>query len=200
MKFPIIKTKVLVLAHDVNTGLKSNTDKLPSPPLKTDTMDGYLTEYENKRAEIVAAEAVLKQLYEEEAEIFENIESGTKQNIGYTESVAKGNAAILALISWGVPAARQPLLPPGQPRVLEIIGQGDAWVQVDWKEPVDGGKVASYVVRRSADGEDFVDAKTETASESILLNQPTGKKLVYQVVAINKAGESLASNTVSLVL
>lgn len=73
-------------------------------------------------------------------------------------------------------------------------------MQIDWKEPIGGGKVASYIVRRSEGGGDFVDAKTASDSDSILLNQPTGKKLTYQVVAINKAGESLASNIVSLVL
>ena len=35
----------------------------------------------------------------------------------------------------------------GQARTLEAPRQGDGWVFLDWKEPVDGGKVAAY--RRS---------------------------------------------------
>ena len=44
------------------------------------------------------------------------------------------------------------------------------------------------------------DAATAVESEAALFNQPPDKKLIYQVVAINKAGEGLPSNTVSIVL
>ncbi len=200
MKFPKEKAQVLALSHTVSNGLTANAGTFPQPPVKPGDIDTAMTNYDAKSTEIVAAEAVVKQLYEEREVFYEEITDGTTRNLRYVEAIAGGDAGTLALVGWGNPSARTPLQPPGQPRVLEIIGQGDAWVQIDWKEPIDGGKVASYVVRRSENGGDFVDAKTETASESILLNQPTGKKLAYQVVAINRAGESVASNTISLVL
>lgn len=200
MKFPREKAKVLILAQTANDGFKANTTIYPNPTVKTSAMDADLAAHAAKRAEIVAAEALVRQLYGEEAEIFERIEGGTGQNIKYAESVANGDAAKLALIGWGVAAAKTALEKPGQSRVLEIIGQGDGWVQLDWKEPSDGGKVNSYIVERSEDGVNFIEAKTEIESESILLNQPKGVKLIYRVTAINKAGKSLPSNTISLML
>ena len=201
MRFPKDKAKILILSQDVNEGLKTNETTFPSPPYRTNQMDADLAAHEAKRAQIVAAEAAVRQLYEDEKPIFDRIEDGTKQNIKYGESVANGDDAILGLINWGNPSQPKPLEKPGQPRVLEIVGQGDGWVQIDWKEPVGGGKVASYIVRRSEDGgSKFDDATTVSISEATLLNQPKGKKLIYQVVAQNKAGDSMASNTVTLTL
>lgn len=200
MKFPKAKNQILALAQTSNNGFKANVTTFPAPPTKTTDMDADLLAQSLKRDEIIAAEALVKQLYEEEDEIFERIETGTKSNLRYAESVAKGDAGTLALVSWGNPSAKSPLEKPSECRALEIIGQGDGWVQIDWKEPIGGGKVSSYIVERSEDGVNFIEAKTEIVSEAILLNQPKGKKLIYQVVAINKAGKGVASNTVSLTL
>lgn len=201
MQFPRDKANALIKTHEVNEGFKANTATFPNPPNKTEDMDADFTAREAKQAEIVAAKAVLTGLEDEEDEIYQRIIRKSKRNINYGESVADGNEATLALIAWGNPKARTPMQPPGQPRVLEIIGQGDGWLQADWKEPVDGGKVASYTMQRSGDGgTKWEDAGTFTASEAILLNQPKGEKLIYQVIAQNKAGVSMASNTISLVL
>ena len=45
-------------------------------------------------------------------------------------------------------------------------------------------------------------AKVQVAieSETSLINQPRGAKLEYRVIAVNKAGEGQASNTVMVVL
>jgi hypothetical protein len=200
MKFPKTKNEILALAQTVNNGLKANTTIFTRPSTETSVMDTDLAAHMAKRDEITAAEALVRQLYEDDAEILERIEDGTKSNLKYVESIAKGDAGTLALVGWGVPSARTALEKPAECRALEIVGQGDGWLQIDWKEPIGGGKVASYIVERSEDGVTFVEAKTETVSESILLNQPKGKKLIYQVVGINKAGKGMASNTVNLML
>lgn len=198
MKFPTEKPAILALATTANNGFAANVSTFPQPPVGVNTMSDRLTAYQAKRDEITAAEAVVKNLYEEEDEIFESIENGTKRNLRYAESIANGDAGTLALVGWGNPSPRQPLQPPSECRALEIIGQGDGWLQIDWKEPISGGKPASYIVERSEDGVNFTQVKTETASESILLNQPKGVKLIYQVVAINRAGRGLPSNTINI--
>jgi len=137
---------------------------------------------------------------QEKNEILERIATAARNDIDYGVIIAQGNDAILQEIGWGTRAAPTALQPPGQCRAFEIIGQGDGWVRLDWKEPSDGGKVAAYKVQRSDDGANFADAATAVESEAALFNQPKGKNLIYQVVAINKAGEGLASNTVSIVL
>lgn len=198
MRFPTDKPGILALATTANNGFTANVSTFPEPPAKTEDMTADLAAHQAKSDQITAAEAVVRNLYEEEDEIFDRIENGTKRNLKYAETVANGDAGILALVGWGNPSGRTPLQPPNECRALEIIGQGDGWVQVDWKEPIGGGKVASYIVERSEDGVNFTEAKTETASESILLNQPKGVKLIYQVRAINKAGKGLPSNTVTI--
>lgn len=125
MKYPKEKAKVLVLAHTVNSGLKKNTTTFPSPPVTTTAMEADLDAYEAKREEITEAEAVVKQLYGDEEELYDRINSGTPRNLRYVESIADGDPGILALVGWGNPSERQPLQPPGQPRALEIVGQGD---------------------------------------------------------------------------
>ena len=72
---------------------------------------------------------------------------------------------------------------------------------MDWKEPADGGKVATYVIQRSEDGgTSWVVAGASVPSEYTLYNQPTNKPLLYQVVAVNRAGEGMPSNVVSVTL
>ncbi len=103
----------------------------------------------------------------------------------------------LALIGWGghsAPMARQA---PSQPRNLER--QGEGWVHLDWKQGTDGGKPSAYTVQRREmpDGA-WTQAATAVDVEITLTNQPHSKPLEYRVLAMNRAGESDASNTVAV--
>lgn len=90
---------------------------------------------------------------------------------------------------------------PEQPRTLEAAQQGDSWVFLDWKELIGGGAVAFYRIERRArpDG-DWGEAGSAIPNEYTLINQPKGVELEYRVVAVNRAGESLPSNAVTVVL
>ncbi|CAN5496954.1 hypothetical protein BH10ACI1_BH10ACI1_19860 [soil metagenome] len=195
-EFPKDETSTIILAQKVANGIRDNDTTFPTPPVAGAALLGDLDLYFAKNAEIQAAKAATRLKVQEKNTVYARIRSGTRDNIDYAAIVAKGNEAILDLVSWGNPAPGQRLALPGQSRAFEIIGQGDGWMRTDWKEPIDGGEVASYIVRRSEDGVNFVDAATVTASDAVLFNQPTGKKLIYMVVAINRAGEGLPSNTV----
>ena len=86
-------------------------------------------------------------------------------------------------------------------RALEAPRQGDGWVFLDWKEPVDGGKVAAYKIeRRERPSGPWTDAGMAIESEITLSNQERGKEWEYRVIAVNKAGEGVPSNTVMAVL
>jgi hypothetical protein len=50
------------------------------------------------------------------------------------------------------------------------------------------------------DGESWVTAGTFIGAEAKLTNLERGKELEFHVVALNKAGESLPSNSVTVVL
>ncbi len=89
----------------------------------------------------------------------------------------------------------------GQARTLEAPRQGDGWVLLDWKEPVDGGKVAAYKIeRRERPSGPWTDSGMAIESEITLSNQERGKEWEYRVIAVNKAGGATPSNTVMVVL
>lgn len=198
--FPKDETSTILLAELVANGMRNNSSVFPNPAVDPSSVQTDLAAYRAKLSSIQAAEAQTRLEIQEKNEIYERIRRATRYNIDYGETVARGDAAILELISWGNRAEGQRLQPPGQCRALEIIGQGDGWVRLDWKEPIDGGAVASYKLQRSEDGARFSDVGTAVESIAALFEQPTGKKLFYRVAAINRAGEGLPSNTVSLTL
>ena len=90
---------------------------------------------------------------------------------------------------------------PGQARTLEAPREGEGWIYLDWKEAVDGGAVAAYKIQRRLrpDGA-WSDVGIAVESEITLTNQERGKEWEYRVLAVNKTGESEASNTVMAVL
>lgn len=198
-RFPTDEKGILAQARRTNTGLQNNPTTFPNPPEAPADVKKDIDAYDAKDAEIQAAQALLTRLFEEKSEIVQRVARKTKDNIAYGEIVAKGDNAILEEISWSTRAAPKELQKPGQCRNFEIISQGDGWFVVDWKEPKDGGKPASYIVLRSEDGgQNWVEVKTAVVSEATLVNQPSGKKLIYQVVAINRAGQGMPSNIVTI--
>ena len=79
--------------------------------------------------------------------------------------------------------------------------KGKGWVFLDWKAPIDGGRVAAYrIMRRERDGGSWEDVGTAVISEATLVEQPKGKELEYNVVAVNKTGDGEPSNTAMVVL
>jgi hypothetical protein len=199
-RFPISETDTIVLAQLVANGIANNPTTFPNPPVLPAVLTGGITDYNDKINEIQASEAATRLLVQEKNASYDIVRQGTRDLVDYAQIVAKGNPAILELIGWGPRAEPQALQPPGQPRYFEIIGQGDGYARFDWKEPLDGGEVAAYNLMRAEDGANFVIAGTFTASEGAVFEQPTGKKLFYNVVALNRAGSGVASNTVSVVL
>jgi len=107
----------------------------------------------------------------------------------------------LKLLGWGGRKGGAALEPPGQPRTLEAPRQGEGWIFLDWKAPVDGGKVASYTIQRRERPEGaWSIAGVATETETTLTGQERGKEFEYRVIAVNKAGEGTPSNTLMAVL
>lgn len=197
-EFPDDEVGTVILGRKVANGIKINAATFPSPAVPGTDMLTDFNAYDAKNVSIQEKKAALMLETQEKNTIYKRIRNATRRNIDYAEIVANGDNAILELVGWGTRADPQRLAEPGQSRALEIIGQGDGWVRLDWKEPIDGGSVASYKVQRSEDGAKFADVGTAVVSDAALFEQPTGKKLFYRVVAINRAGEGLPSNTVTL--
>ena len=198
--FPQDETKIIELAQKVSSGIANNAATFPNPPVTAAALNTELAAYFDAANEVQQAKADLMQKTQTKNAALEAVTGATRSNVDYGVLVAKGDDAVLREIGWGTRAAPTALQAPGQCRAFEIIGQAAGSVRLDWKEPSDGGKPAAYKVQRSEDGATWTDAAVAVESEAALFNQPTGKTLIYQVVAINKAGEGLASNTVSLTL
>ena len=65
----------------------------------------------------------------------------------------------------------------------------------------DGGAVAAYKIeRRERPAGECILVSMAIESEATLNNQERGKDWEYRVIATNKAGESVPSNTVSAVV
>ena len=72
---------------------------------------------------------------------------------------------------------------------------------LNWKSPSDGGKVAAYKIERREHPEGpWTDAGMAMETEAMLHNQERGKDWEYRVIAVNKAGEGIPSNTVAAVV
>ena len=75
----------------------------------------------------------------------------------------------LKLIGWSGKETPAALAPPGEVRQLEAPKQGEGWVFLDWKQPVDGGSVIAYKIQRRnrTDGA-WQDVATAIETESTL--------------------------------
>jgi len=102
--------------------------------------------------------------------------------------------------TWGASEPVAPIL-PGQARTLEAPRQGEGWIFLYWKEPVDGGKVDTYKIQgRERPSGPWTDAGMAIESEISVSSQQRGKEWEYRVIAVNKAGEGQPSNTVMAIL
>ena len=124
-----------------------------------------------------------------------------KANIRYAEDAAKKNTEKLSQIGWSGRKERSPLEAPGQVRSLEVLQEGDGWLVLDWKHPIDGGRVSAYRVRcREFETGGWHDVAMAIDTEVLINDQKRGVELAYEVVAVNKAGAGEPSNIITVTL
>jgi len=199
-RFPDREAEIKALAQSIITGLTGSTD-FPNPPVSPAELQAQLNSFISLGDAQVAAQAAAQQATEAKQAGHDVLISSMKSVLRYAEDAADGNSAKLAALGWSGKAAPTPLQLPGQPRSLEALRQGEGWLVLDWKAPAEGGKAAFYrLERRKAAGGSWELAGMATESEATLNNQERGKEWEYRVIAINKAGESGPSNSVTAVL
>lgn len=201
-KFPGTQTGKIALAQEMANGFEENAGVYPAPPTSVAAQKARIASVQAKKNAVTQADATKRAAVKALEDEIELMEDEMTENIDYAELVSKGDDAKLRLISWSGRAAPKAQEKPGQPRVLEIVKQGAGWVQLDWKEPIDGGSVQSYRIMRRAvkEGGDMSEAGSSIVSDAILVEQTRGVELEYAVVAINKAGESEPSNSIMITL
>lgn len=199
-RFPDREAELKALAQSIITGMTDNPD-FPNPPVSPAELQAQLNSFISLGDKQIADQATAQQSTEAKQAGRDLMAGSMKSMLRYAEDAVNGNSAKLAALGWSGKAAPTPLQPPGQPRSLEILRQGEGWLVLDWKAPADGGKTAFYrLERRKAFGGSWELAGMATESEATLNNQERGQEWEYRVIAVNKAGESGPSNTVTAVL
>ena len=203
-RFPIREAEIKSLAQNMVTGLTGQEGippLFPSPPVAAAALQTLLEALITLSDTQVAAQAAAEQATQAKATALEDLVTAMKADLRYAEDHVNHDDAQLSVLGWGAKAAATALEAPGQPRSLEAPRQGEGWIFLDWKPPVDGGIVAAYKIeRRERPTGNWMLAALAIESEATLNNQERGKDWEYRILATNKAGESEPSNTIAAVL
>ena len=200
-KFPRREDGIVALAGEMSAGLTANPTVYPAPPVAPLDLETAMGTYIAAREAAVAEAAAAEQATTTKEEALEGLTDAMKADLRYAENTVDFDDDKLKLLGWGGRKAGTSLEPPGQPRTLEAPREGEGWLFLDWKEPVEGGKVASYKIERRERPEGpWSIAGVAMETEVTLASQERGKEFEYRVIAVNKAGEGMPSNTVMAVL
>ena len=200
-RFPRTEPEVVALAEAMITGLTTNAVVYPAPPVAVLDLTAAKTAYITALNVAIAAAAAAEAATTDKDEKLDDLIDAMKSDIRYAENTVDFDDDKLKLIGWAGKKAPTPLAIPGQTRLLEAPRQGDGWVFLDWKAPIDGGAPSAYkVTRRERPAGAWEDVATAVITEATLVEQPKGKELEYRIIAVNKAGEGEPSNTEMVVL
>jgi len=200
-RFPRTEPEVVALAEAMIMGLTSNAVLYPAPPVAVLDLTAAKTAYITALNAAIAAKAAAEAATTSKDDVLETLTDAMKSDIRYAENTVDFDDDKLKLIGWAGKKAPTPLAVPGQTRLLEAPRQGDGWVFLDWKAPIDGGAPSAYkVMRRERPDGPWEDVATAVITEATLVEQPKGKELEYRIVAVNKAGDGEPSNTEMVVL
>jgi len=200
-RFPISEAEITTLAQDLIHGLSAYAEDFPAPPVAPAELETALAAYVTARETATAGAAAAAQGTAAKEEALQALTDLMKAVIRYAENTVAFDDGKLQLLGWGGRKSRTSLDAPGQVRTLEVLREGEGWVYLDWKDPVDGGRVAAYKVQRRRRNEGpWIDVGMAVDSEVTLNGQESGVELEFHVIAVNKAGEGPPSNSVRAVL
>ena len=200
-RFPRKESDVAALASQMITGLKEHAEEFPAPPRSVEQLEASLSEYRGMLEAAVIASAAASEAYEDKTEALETLVEDMKLVLGYAENTMKNDPTKLKNLGWDGRKDPSSPQPPGQVRALEVKREGPGWIYLDWKRPIEGGVIAAYHVQvgHSELGEWKV-VSTCFDTMAVLMGQERGVELYYRVVAVNRTGEGLPSNTVTALL
>jgi hypothetical protein len=200
-RFPRTESEIKALAQNIVTGLAANAADFAAPPVASIALQALLDSFITLCDEQVAALSAAEQVTQTKTAGLEELITAMKADLRYAEDAVDYDDAKLTALGWGGKSAATALGVPGQPRSLEVPRQGEGWIFLDWKKPADGGAVAAYKIeRRERPTGEWMLVNMAIESEATLNNQERAKDWEYRIIATNKSGESIPSNTVAAVL
>lgn len=199
-EFPRKKTEQLILAARVGAGIAANPVDYPSPEFDTTVLNQHLADSTVSIADRQAKEAAAKLALEVENGHVADAAEETKRLLRLAEAKYPNDAAKLQELGWDAHSEPKSM-PPGQVRALHAVSQGAGTVHLDWKAPIktaETGPVAVYIVQRQTRDENTHAPIEEFGqwqalsyeTETVLLGQPRGVEIRYQVIASNLNGNA----------
>jgi hypothetical protein len=201
-KFPQTDSELIALAEEMIAGFPEN-EFFPSPPVSSSDLRNRLDAFKALNNAQVAAQAAAEQATDEKAVGRELLAADMKVDLRYAEYAVAGDDSKLKTIGWSGRLPRNPIHAPGQPFNFQMARSGPGEAKATWERPNEGGPVACYMIERHVTGEEgasWVNAGTFVDNEATLTDQERGNELEFCVIALNRAGESLPSNSVTVVL
>ncbi len=200
-RFPRSEPEIAALAHVVTQGIALAPEDFPTPPVPQDELQTQLDAYNAARIAAIAAETEVRGHHSAKDEALDLMVDSVKATLKYAEVAVRDEPEKLSQLGWSERSRSSRLEAPGEVRDIGVRAEGDSWLVLDWKGPVDGGSVAMYrIQRRKAGGRTWELVDTAVETEHLLRDQPRGVDLEYRVIAVNKAGSGKPSGMVAVVL
>ena len=202
-KFPLKEADVVALAETMVAGLTTHAADFPSvevAPLQT-----TLNSYKNQRQTQENAKSQAQIATVTKDERLDILVELMKNDLKLSEVDVADDPEKLTEIGWGPRSEPQPITAPDSPTELHPTAEGQGSIWMVWTKPSGGGPVRNYIIerRQQAEGGEFGAwslVNTTYNCEINLTDQPMDVRLEYRVKAVNAAGESMPSNSISVVL
>jgi hypothetical protein len=204
-KFPKTEAEVVALAETMVAGYTAHAADFPSVTVATLTtaLNTYKTNrqsQENAKSQAQIATVTKDEKLDALVELMKN-------DLKLSEVDVIADPEKLYEIGWGPRQDPQPIQAPGSPTDLHPIAEGQGTLWLEWeKPPADANRpVRNYIIERRNQQEDgsfgaWTLVQTTYDCEINLTEQPVEIRVEYRVKASNEAGESMPSNSVSVVL
>jgi hypothetical protein len=202
--FPRTEAEVVALAETMIAGYTAHGADFPSVTVAD--LQAALTSYQTDKNGQEDAKAQAKIATETKSDTLEALIELMKNDLKLSEVDVAEDPEKLAEIGWGPLKIPQSIEKPGQSDNLLSVNQGRNKVTLRWDSPTSGGAVRNYIIQRrcqqKTDGkfDSWKLIATTFQNHITLTNQPQKNILEYRVKAVNTSGESMPSNTISIVL
>jgi hypothetical protein len=204
-KFPKTEAEVVALAETMVAGYTAHAADFPSVTVAD--LSTALTNYKSQRQtqENARGQAQIATVTKDEK--LDALEELMRNDLKLSEVDVTDDPEKLYEIGWGPKADPQPIQAPGSPTDLHPIAEGQGTIWLEWeKPPTDASKpIRNYIIERRNQQDDgsfgsWTLVQTTYDCEINLTEQPVEVRVEYRVKATNAAGESMPSNSVSVVL
>jgi hypothetical protein len=204
-KFPNREPDVVALAEAMVAGYTAHAADFPSVTVATLTT--ALTNYKSQKQTQENAEGQAQIATVTKDEKLESLVELMKNDLKVSEVDTTADPEKLYEIGWGPRSQPTPIAAPGSPTELHPTAEGQGMIALVWDKPAtdSGGAVRNYIIERrdQQQGGTFGAwnlAQTTYNTEITLTDQPDSIRVEYRVKAVNAGGESMPSNSVSVVL